>query len=738
MDGMMNGKTSSPDGRVHEPLPHARASAAVETASESGLNKLNLSMKAISECNNALIHAADEADLLYQICRIITDTCGYKLAWVGYALHDHVKSVQPIAQVGFDDGYLDQAGITWDDTERGRGPIGTAIRTSKPFLTGDILTDPNFTPWRAEALKRGYAACIALPLLIDGQVIGALNIYSTHSVNLGSDEMVLLSELAKFLSFGIAAIRGRVQQAESEQALRLSEERLRILGDNLPDSYVYQYDYRPDGSPRFLYISAGVKALHGVSADDILHDANLLFCQMKPEQIPAFLSAEEHSMKTLTDVEIDMEMQHTDGQWRWFRLRSRPRHDEHGHVVWDGVATDVTERKCDDAARRALEHKYRELVDNANSIILRWTPDGTITYLNEYGQRFFGYAESDIIGNDMFSTIGSATGRYAENLRHMMELNPNEFEQSVNEHTLKSGERAWIAWTNKVVVDQAGQIREIMSIGLDITEQKRMEENLRIIQANLENSVMERTAQLAEALNDAQAADRIKSAFLATMSHELRTPLNSIIGFTGLLLQGLAGPLNTEQTKQLTMVKSSGQHLLDLINDVLDISKIEAGQVELATAPFDLHACIDQVVKTVTPQAVHKTLPIYTEIEDDIGFINGDKRRFEQVMLNLLSNAIKFTEQGHITVSARKVGSMYHIAVADTGVGIKPEDMDKLFIPFRQLDSGLSRQFEGTGLGLAICKRLVEKMDGEITVRTTPGSGSTFEIKLKDTLGGIQ
>ncbi len=361
--------------------------------------------------------------------------------------------------------------------------------------------------------------------------------------------------------------------------------------------------------------------------------------------------------------------------------------------------------------------------------------------LNEYGQRFFGYTESEIVGRHVLGTIVPSTDRSGHDLRLLMEqicADPTAFEQNINENIRRNGERVWIAWTNKIVMDQAGQVREIMSIGLDVTKQKRMEDDLRNIQANLENSVMERTAQLAEALNDAQAADRTKSAFLATMSHELRTPLNSIIGFTGLLLQGLAGPLNTEQTKQLSMVKSSGQHLLDLINDVLDISKIEAGQVELAWAPFDLQESIIQVVKAMTPQSEIKRLPIVMEISCNAGLLNGDRRRFEQVMLNLLSNAIKFTEQGQITVSARKVVNEYHVAVTDTGPGIRPEDMDKLFIPFRQLDSGLSRQFEGTGLGLAICKRLVEKMGGEITVQTVPGHGSAFEFTLKDTLGAAK
>ena len=235
---------------------------------------------------------------------------------------------------------------------------------------------------------------------------------------------------------------------------------------------------------------------------------------------------------------------------------------------------------------------------------------------------------------------------------------------------------------------------------------------------------------LRKALEKAQEADRIKSAFLATMSHELRTPLNSIIGFTGILLQGLAGPLNEEQAKQLGMVQKSARHLLSLINDVLDISKIEAGELEIQVSSFDLSSSIDRALALVAPLAEHKGLKMEVELAPGIGPIATDQRRLEQILINLLNNAIKFTSQGGVRLLCRLEAGRYCIQVIDTGIGIRQQDLSGLFQPFHQVDTGPSRRHEGTGLGLAICNRLVARMGGSISVTSGPGKGSTFTVLL--------
>jgi signal transduction histidine kinase len=279
--------------------------------------------------------------------------------------------------------------------------------------------------------------------------------------------------------------------------------------------------------------------------------------------------------------------------------------------------------------------------------------------------------------------------------------------------------------------------RMIDALGRSQRSLRKSEESLKEYRDHLEDQVRGRTGelqatldQLAIAKERAEDADRLKSAFLATMSHELRTPLNSIIGFTGIMLQGLVGPLNEEQDKQLKMVSSSAKHLLALISDVLDISKIEAGQLRVARERVAVHATVQKVVQAVRPLAEKKGLALTSEVAPDVDEIDSDAQRLEQILLNLLSNAIKFTERGSVTLRCFQTADAVTVEVTDTGIGIGPEEQSRLFMPFHQVDNGLTRKYEGTGLGLSICKRLVELLGGTIWVASEPGRGSVFGIHL--------
>jgi signal transduction histidine kinase len=228
-----------------------------------------------------------------------------------------------------------------------------------------------------------------------------------------------------------------------------------------------------------------------------------------------------------------------------------------------------------------------------------------------------------------------------------------------------------------------------------------------------------------------EIANQHKSDFLANMSHELRTPLNAIIGFSEVLLEKMFGEVNEKQLDYLQDIHSSGKHLLSLINDILDLSKIEAGRMDLDIAEFDLRSALQNAMTLVKERAQRHGITLNLEADEAIGEFRADERKFKQIMLNLLSNAVKFTpEGGKIGVRARPVGNAIEIAVTDTGVGIAPEDQKIVFDEFKQVGRDYTKKSEGTGLGLALTKRFVELHGGSIRLESTPGKGSTFTVTI--------
>ncbi len=275
--------------------------------------------------------------------------------------------------------------------------------------------------------------------------------------------------------------------------------------------------------------------------------------------------------------------------------------------------------------------------------------------------------------------------------------------------------------------DLIKQVTHLASVAI---EHDRALTGLQRAQSELEQRVRDRTAELVNANERLKELDHLKSLFLANMSHELRTPLNSIIGFTGILGQGLAGPINDEQKKQLGIVTSASRHLLTLINDLLDVSRIEAGKMDLDRAPFDFVPVVNEAIATLKPLVDQKNLSLTSEVSPSQIPMIGDRKRMFQILLNLLNNAIKFTDRGSVEVIVRIEGQSLSVCVADTGIGIKQEQMGMLFEAFRQLDASRKRVYEGTGLGLHLCRKLVTLMHGQIGAESLRGRGSRFTFTV--------
>jgi signal transduction histidine kinase/CheY-like chemotaxis protein len=256
-------------------------------------------------------------------------------------------------------------------------------------------------------------------------------------------------------------------------------------------------------------------------------------------------------------------------------------------------------------------------------------------------------------------------------------------------------------------------------------------ENARLIESlRLEAKMAARNAELEAANRQLQEVDRLKSQFLSIMSHELRTPLNSIIGFTELILSECVGPINEEQRHQLHYAAAAGHHLLTLITDLLEISRIEAGRVPVVREPTDIAALARECFEQLRSQAEAKKLRLELAGFDDLPPCRSDRGKLKQVLLCLLGNAIKFTPSGHVRLSAEQAHGLLHLRVEDSGIGIAPESMDMLFKPFTQLDSSDSRSYQGTGLGLYLCKKYVTLLGGIIDADSKPGRGTVFTVRL--------
>jgi len=370
----------------------------------------------------------------------------------------------------------------------------------------------------------------------------------------------------------------------------------------------------------------------------------------------------------------------------------------------------ITARKLAEKELLESEIRYETLTRVTPVGIFRTDIEGKTTFVNNTWSRISGLSYEQALGDGWLDGVHpDDKGVLASNWEIVTSLSKTSTADYRFIH--KDGSVVWVIGQAVPEYDTQNELIGYVGTITDITERKKIEE-------------------LKIAVAKAESADKLKSAFLATMSHELRTPLNSIIGFTGILLQKLVGPLSAEQEKQLKMVQSSALHLLNLINDVLDISKIEADQVTILQEAFEINQVFSQCLEKIQPLAVVKGLKLSKNIQHEPQVIVSDKRRVEQILINLLNNAVKFTESGEVMLISEIDGQNLRISVKDSGIGITPENIQTLFMPFKQIDTGLTRKYEGTGLGLSICKRLVELLGGMIWVESEIGKGSVFIFTL--------
>ena len=408
------------------------------------------------------------------------------------------------------------------------------------------------------------------------------------------------------------------------------------------------------------------------------------------------------------------------------------RQDELG-VLYRGFNTMLAEIQAREqeldlalTALRESEEKYRSLVEHAKDGIVI-IQDGRFVYANPSLVAMSGSTLEELIGTPFVQHVAPEEipklKRYYQN--RLAGMATDSMYETI--FRARDGQRIH-AEVNAALIPYQGREADLVIIR-NINERKKAEAEIRQLNETLELRVQKRTRELAEANARLIELDRMKSMFLASMSHELRTPLNSILGFTGLLLMGMSGPLNEEQTKQLSLVQTGATHLLHLINDILDISKIESGRVDLQIQPFPVVEVVDECLTAVAPLARGKGLELAKAVPGN-PVMESDRRRFKQVLMNLLGNAIKFSERGEVRVEVGTLNGELSVSVSDRGIGIRMEDLSKLFNPFQQIDMSSTKVYEGTGLGLYLCKKILGMLGGTIAVRSEYGHGSMFTFTL--------
>ena len=501
---------------------------------------------------------------------------------------------------------------------------------------------------------------------------------------------------------------------EAEEALRESKRQLDSLMGHLPG---LAYRALADEHWTALFASKGVEDLTGYSADEFtsrqLHYDDI----MLPEDRQMTREAVFTALRERRMYEVEHRIRHKDGSIRWIWARGHGVFAPDGSLRFiEGLNLDMTSRKQAEEALRESEERFRGTFENAAVGIANVSSTGQLLRVNEKCCAIVGYSREELLGKNSLDfthpdDLAATTGLFAGLLRG------DSLGYTLEKRYLrKDGSPVWTQVAVSLQRDAAGKPAYAIGVIQDISERKRLD------------------AELRQAKEAAEAANRAKDEFLANVSHEIRTPMNAILGMAELTLDT---PLTDEQRGNLNIVLTSAEGLLSLINDLLDFSKIEAGRLELEEADFSLRTVLNQTLRALALRAHKKGMELACQVERDVpdGLV-GDGNRLRQILLNLIGNAIKFTEAGEVIVRVRAPETddqavVIDFEIADTGIGIAPEKQQTIFQAFEQADSSTTRRYGGTGLGLTISSRLVEMMGGKITVESELGRGSTFRFSAR-------
>ena len=805
---------------------------------EEALSRLNRELRAISNCNQTLLRATDEQSLLKEICRIVCEEAGYRMAWVAYAEHDEAKSVRPVAWTGAEEGYLASTGTTWADTERGRGPTGTAIRSGETCCIQDCATDPRVAPWREGILQRDFRSAIALPLKDEhANTFGSLSIYSAQPNAFTSEEVRLLEELAGDMAFGIVNLRSRAARKQADQALRQSEaylaeaqrlshtgswafdvasgnyvysseEYLRICGfdpqQGLPakdqslqqihrddlDKFLQAFqklidekvdsegEYRivlPDGTVKYVhairhpvlnangelveivgttvditerkraeealrrseaylteaqrlthtgawatdaapepsYWSEELFRLYGLDPQGGLPTHDQAMQRVHPEDRDKYVQAFHRAIHQKVDSDVEFRTVLPDGTVKHLHGIGHPVLNAHGELVEVvGTTVNITERKRAEEALREGETRFRTFVDHAGDALFVYDLEQRIVVdVNREACESLGYSREELIGK---SPLAFHLDSYQAEMESIADR-AVAGETVIDRHWHRRRDGSLFPVEVHTSVIFYGGRRFLLMVARDVTDRVRAEEQhekLRQLEADLAH--IDRVSILGE--------------LAASIAHEINQPLAGIVSSGSACLRWLARdvPDLEEAREAARRIVRDGKRAGEIIARIRALTKKAVASGE----KLDLNKTIREVLALVGDEAKRNSVVIQTRFGDDVFPVLGDQVQLQQVVLNLVMNAIQAMSSvadraRELVITTRNIDAdEVEVTVEDSGIGIDPQMLDKVFESFYTTKPG------GMGMGLSISRSILRAHGGRLWATGKDGTGTIFHFTL--------
>lgn len=680
---------------------------------EEKLRKLNKTLAALSKSSQAMSQSQEELDYLNQVCKIVVEDTDFAMVWIGYAQNDKAKSILPVASAGFEDDYLETIKISWGDEEHGRGPTGTAIRTGKMCMCNNMFTDPDFEPWREQALKRGYAASVVFPLKAGNRTFGAISIYSKEPDSFLEDEINLLSELASDLAHGITTIRLRNAHQKAEEALskshneleilvkertrelqianellqkeinigkqqelnlKLAEEKYRTVAD-----HTHGWEFWLDKEENFLYCSPSCERITGYKATDFLQDPGLLYDIIHPDDLKIFRTHRRtKELGQVKENELEYRIIHADGSIRWIGHECQPINDESG--AYKGVRgsnKDITRRKEVEQLLKTSNQKYRLLSANINDGIFI-CKNGRLEYVNKAMKRIFGYSKFKMEGL-MLSQL--ALPDYQEELNQILHLNTSynqvrniEIECSKKDHTIIHIE---------ILCSYVAREKVIYGVVHDITDRKQIQKN--IVKAIILTEEKER----------------------AYFSKELHDGLGPLLSAIKLYLQWSERPNSTNS--RVEIIHKAEDILEEALTTVKEISnKLSPHLLNYYGLTSAIQSFVDKVEETTD-------IKINFDSNVNIRLGNEIEAAFYRAVIECINNTMKYAKAQNITIILNYSDDQLQLHYTDDGIGFN-------------LQETLSVK---KGLGLYNLQNRIQTIGGRINMYSSPGKGVNYNIVVK-------